>query len=125
MDSLRVHYLQGVIDGHAAGITGASKLLLMPPPSPAELEEVQSVKDQRIRGFEEELQLVMRRRQSHAAASTLPSGACTSPHANTAVEASDNILPALLTPLALQAHTHSRALRRGSGLGYRLHLVRL
>jgi hypothetical protein len=48
--------------------------MLLPLPSDAEITKIQSVPDQRIRNFDEEVHAAMRRRQSHAAGTSLPSG---------------------------------------------------
>ena len=56
------------------GIRRGAKLMLLPVPSAAEITNIRSVPDQRIRGFDDEVHAAMRRRQSHAMATSLPSG---------------------------------------------------
>ena len=58
-----------------AGIYPGSKILVFPKASSQEIAQLQAVPDQRIRGFDEELLSVMRRRQNQPSISTLPSGA--------------------------------------------------
>jgi hypothetical protein len=56
-----------------AGIHAGSKILVFPKASSEEIAKLQAVPDQRIRGFDDELLSVMRRRQNERS-STLPSG---------------------------------------------------